>query len=229
MTPDQLKLARLAKDWSQQQAAARLGVSQPYLHMLETGKRRLTPALARKLAVAYGLAPDALPLAEGFQPSVVPQDDLVESLAKAGYPGFGYLRTRGAGKNPLELLLLALSQPALEPRVAEALPWLLLRYGRDTDWLVAQARQHNLQNRLGFVVNLARQLSARDPQAAHRTKALRALESALEESRLAKQDVFYRPPRTPGEREWLEQNRPEEARHWNLLSDMTPAHLQYAG
>ena len=76
-------------------------------------------------------------------------------------------------------------------------------------------------------VSLARQVSERDPQNDQRTHALRDLEATLDESRLAKEDVFYRPSRTEGEREWLLQNRPEEARHWNLLTDLRPAHLQY--
>jgi hypothetical protein len=92
---------------------------------------------------------------------------------------------------------------------------------------VEQARKLNLQNRLGFVVGLARQVSERDPQNDRRTHALRALEATLDESRLAKEDAFYRPPRTEGEREWLLQNRSEEARHWNLLTDLRPTHLQY--
>ena len=84
----------------------------------------------------------------------------------------------------------------------------------------------NLQNRLGFVVNLARQVSERGLQN-DRTLALRDLEAKLNESRLVKEDVFYRLPRTDSEREWLLQNRPEEARHWNLLTDMRPENLQY--
>jgi hypothetical protein len=148
-------------------------------------------------------------------------------LAKLGYPGFAYLRSHAAKKNPSEVLLTALAQDTLEARVAEALPWLPLRYWRMPAWLVEQARKLNLQNRLGFVVNLARQLSERNPQNEDRANALRELEAKLEESRLAREDVFYRPPRTPNERAWLLQNRPEAARHWNLLSDLRPEHLQY--
>jgi len=29
------------------------------------------------------------------------------------------------------------------------------------------------------------------------------------------------------ERQWLLENRPDAARHWNLLSDLRPEHLQY--
>ena len=228
MRPQELKEARLNKGWRQTSAAARLGVSQAYLNMLENGKRPLTPRLTRKLALTYGFSPEALPVSENFNPPPVNAQYLVESLSKLGYPGFAYLRSHATKKNPGEFLLMALAQDSLEPRVAEALPWLPLHYWRMGPWLVEQARKLNLQNRLGFVVNLARQVSERYPQNDDRTNALRELEARLDESRLAKEDVFYRPPRTPGEREWLLQNRPEEARHWNLLSDLRPEHLQYA-
>lgn len=97
-----------------------------------------------------------------------------------------------------------------------------------SEWLVAQAKKLNLQNRLGFVVNLARRVSERNPQNEPRTQALLELEAMLDESRLAKEDAFYRPPRTEEERDWLRQNRSEEATHWNLLTDLRPEHLRYA-
>jgi hypothetical protein len=50
----------------------------------------------------------------------------------------------------------------------------------------------------------------------------------LDDSRLVKEDVFYRPPRTDSESEWLRKNRTEDAVHWNLLTDMRPEHLKYA-
>jgi hypothetical protein len=53
------------------------------------------------------------------------------------------------------------------------------------------------------------------------------LESLLESSWLACEDYFYRPPRNDREPQWLSQNRPEAARHWNLLSGLRPEHLQY--
>lgn len=229
MKPQELRAARLEKGLGQTDAATRLGVSQAYVNMLEKGKRRLTPELTRKLAKIYDLSPEVLPVSDAFEPVETDAQYLTESLAKLGYPGFAYLRTRLARKNPAEVLLTALKQESLEGRVAEALPWLLLQYWQmGSTWLLDQARKFNLQNRLGFVVSLARQVSEREPQKDHRTRVLRELEAKLEESRLAKEDVFYRPPRTPGEREWLLQNRPEEARHWNLLADLRPEHLQYA-
>ncbi len=221
-----LKAERRRHGWGQVEAAGRLGVSQPYLAMLENGKRRLTPALARKVVAAYGLPPTELPVPSAFREKVEGQR-LVEDLAKLDYPGFAYVRTHVRGKNPGEVLLTALAQENLEGRAAEALPWLLLRYWRmDLTWLVVEAKKFDLQNRLGFVVNLARQLSERGVEA-ERTQALASLESLLESSRLAREDYFYRAPRNDRERQWLLENRPDAARHWNLLSDLQPEHLQY--
>jgi transcriptional regulator with XRE-family HTH domain len=221
-----LRAERRRHGWGQVEAAGRLGVSQPYLAMLENGKRQLTPALARKVVAAYGLPPTELPVPSTFTEKVDGQR-LVEGLAKLDYPGFAYVRTRVRSKNPGEVLLTALAQENLEGRVAEALPWLLLRYWHmDFGWLVLEAKKFDLQNRLGFVVNLARQLSERGVEA-ERTQALASLESLLERSRLAREDYFYRVPRNDRERQWLFENRPEAARHWNLLSDLRPEHLQY--
>jgi hypothetical protein len=130
-------------------------------------------------------------------------------------------------KNPQEVLLAALAQEELEARVAEALPRLLVHYWEtDFEWLVREAKKSDLQNRLGFGASLARRLSEKTVEA-ERTHALRELETTLDRSRLAREDWFPRPPRNDAERQWLLENRPDEARHWNLLSDLRPEHLQY--
>jgi len=62
----------------------------------------------------------------------------------------------------------------------------------------------------------------------NRSREFRQLENALDDSRLAKEDVFYRPLRTGSEGKWIRKNRTEDAAHWNLLTDMRLEHLQYA-
>jgi transcriptional regulator with XRE-family HTH domain len=206
-------------------------VSQSYVNLLENGKRRLTPRLARRVATLYGLSPEVLPVSEEFVPTHTKDQRLAESLAKLGYPGFAYLRTHVPSKNPDEVLLTALGQDRLEARVAEALPWVAMHYShRGSKWLVEQARKFNLQNRLGFVVSLALSVAQRASDHENTTvQSLRELRSKLDESRLVKEDVFYRPPRTQSEKQWLAQNRSEEAVYWNLLTDLRPEHLQYVG
>jgi hypothetical protein len=132
-------------------------------------------------------------------------------------------------RNPAEVLLEALKQDGLESRVVEALPWLLLHYwDMDLAWLVRQARLNNLQNRLGFVASLAKQVSKRSaPVNENRDQALEELGNMLEESRLVREDTFVKRVNTDVEREWLRQNRSEEAKHWNLLTNWRPEHLQY--
>ncbi len=228
MEPHELKAARLAKGLGQAEVAARLGVSQAYVNFLENGKRRLTPKLTRWFAGFYGLSADVLPVAKDFRVEPTDNDHLAQALGKLGYPGFAYLHSHVAKKNPSEVLLTALAQETLDGRVAQALPWLALKYSHmRPEWLVDQARRLNLQNRLGFVVTLARLVSEQHAQDANKTHELQALEAVLNESRLAKEDAFYRKPKTESEKVWLEKNRPEAARHWNLLADMRPEHLQY--
>src|SRR2546428_320224 len=140
MTWETLKRERQARGWSQTEAARRLGVSQPYVAMLERGQRRMTPRLAKRALDVYGLPPTAMP------PRGVPAyagdsaELLATDVAALGYPGFAYLRPRDWDpKNPAEVLLAALAQNDLEPRLFEALPWLVLRFAPfDHEWLVPE-------------------------------------------------------------------------------------------
>jgi len=227
MKPQELKQARQHNGWTQEEAAGHLAVTQAYLNLLENGKRRLTPRVVRKAVSVYGLSPEVLPVGEDFVPTQTSDDQLVEWLARLGYPGFAYVKTHTAKKNPYEVLLTALGQTTLDSRVAEALPWVVMKYGRPDAWLVETARKFNLQNKLGFVVRLGRRV-AESRNDNTRSKELGKLEEVLEESRLAKEGFFYRPPMTDGEREWLSKNRTVDAAHWNLLADMRPEQLSYA-
>lgn len=224
-----LRSARRAKGWNQVEAANRLGVSQPYLAMLERGQRRLTSKLALRAARLYNVAPTAVPRSQRGVPSRLDAATLARDLAGLGYPGFAYVRSRNwTPKNPGEVLLTALAQDDLEPRLVEALPWLVLRYTMlDWSWVVREAKVRDLQNRLGFVVGLARRLAER---AADQGKALTLtnLEAELDRSRLAREDTLCRASLPEPERRWLTEHRSEEAKHWNLLTDWTADALRYA-
>lgn len=226
-----LKDARLKRGWTQPEAALRLGVSQAYLSMLESGLRPLGDALASKLVRVYK-EPTLLPLpaeAEVNQP--LHPDDLASALSGLGYPGFAYLK-RGPKRNPALVLLTALAQGDLEPRLVEALPWLQFRFWQMNaepllrNWLVRTAKLNDLQNRLGFVTTLARKVSEHQASASARTSVLRDLELELENSKLAKEDTLCR-NLSSRERQWVSQHRPVEARFWNLLTDLTAEHLTH--
>ena len=155
MRPEQLQSARRTAGLTQQQAADRLGVSQAYLALLERGRRPVTAQLEPKIVKLYHLGPTALPLRSDNIDSWH-SSSLAAALASLGYPGFRQLR--GAHrKNPAVVLLAAIVATEMEVRVIEALPWLVVEYSDlDWEWLIREAKLRDLQNRLGFVVTLAR-------------------------------------------------------------------------
>ncbi len=224
MSPEALIAGRLARGWPQVEAAKRLGISQSYLSMLETGDRVVTPALARKSARVYGLPPTVFALPP--QPATDPGDLTVE-LAKLGYPAFAPAPARNR-RNPAEVLITALAKSDLDTRVAEALPWLLLRFPEMSwKWVITQAKTHDLQNRLGYVVHLARRIAESGERYRSATPLLAERESTLERSRLAREDTLCRESMMEPEREWLRAVRPPEAAHWNLLTSITTDQLRY--
>ena len=216
MNLEQLKKARVDRGWSQQEAAARLGVTQGYLSLLESGRRSAAP-LARRLMQVYDLPPTVLPVQE-VRENVTP-DFLAQELASLGSPGFAHIHGRARKAKRAEFLLTALGQRNLEARVAEGLPWLVLRYpDMPLDWLVREARARTLQNRLGFVVTLGRRAARKDD--------LQSLEQTLADSKLEKEDSFCK-VLNEAERRWLREHSSEEAKQWHLLSDLKPNALRY--
>jgi transcriptional regulator with XRE-family HTH domain len=222
MNHERLRTAREALGWTQATLAARLGVSQGYVALLERGQRQPSDALCRRLARVLDLPATTLPPVA--RRSTADADTLAAELADLGYPGFSHLRRGRPRRNPAAVLLDALATEKMDSRTAEALPWLLLAFpDLDWDWLVPRAKQRDLQNRLGYVVSLARGVA--DLQGLEVGRALEEREAFLDGSRLVREDVFGRSSLTEAERRWLRSNRPPEAAHWNMLSDLRPEHL----
>jgi transcriptional regulator with XRE-family HTH domain len=224
-----LREARQNKNWTQQQTARALGVTQPYLPMLEKGRRTVSESFVRKALKVLDLPPTALPLSSADSVAPLPsrKHDFTEDLAALGYPGFAYLRTK-VQQNPAGVLLDALNEPNLDARVAEGLPWLALTYAdMDWDWLVRNVKIRDRQNRLGFAVSLAIGV-AESKNDSERARKLRQRLQVLESARLAREDTFCHDSMTQVEREWLREHRSRVAAHWNLLTDMKGEHLAYA-
>jgi transcriptional regulator with XRE-family HTH domain len=226
-----LKRARKTAEWTQVRLAKDLGVTQAYLSLLESGKRRVPARLAQQLARRLDLPPTMLPVTKASRSKERPTNDWVAAqLARLGYPGYRYRRLTGPVRHPTEVLLSGLALSDLEPRLVEALPWLLLKYGGgDVRRLVADAKSRDLQNRLGFIVTLARQLAERKVGLERRVRELSRLEEALEPSRLAREETFGQGHASERLRRWLRDERSETARHWNLLTDLRVEHLPDAG
>jgi transcriptional regulator with XRE-family HTH domain len=211
---------------TQVRAARRLGVSQPYLSQLEKGERPVTAELARSAATLYRLPATALPMPATARQGADP-NRLARQLAGFGYPGFAHLRSLKA--NPAAVVIEALMHKDLELRVVEALPWVLLRYpDLDWSWLVRQAKLLDVQNRLGFLVGVAKELATTRVHFRPALEQLSVVEEQLESARLAREDTLCRESMPAAERRWLETNRSSLARHWNLLTGLTTDQLSYA-
>lgn len=216
---------------SQARLAEALGVSQAYVSQLETGARKVSRKLAAKLA--------ALPQLHHLPATVFPEDldtfdrfdrDVAADLAALGYDG----HTAAEGhvpKNPAAVIVAILKRRHVAPAVTAAIPWLLIRFPElNTTWLVDQARLNNLQNRLGFLTELAYEIAETHFAAGHFDEAhlvrLEAMRGELEKSRLVHEDTLAR-DLTPSERQFFEEHRSETARHWNLLTGLTKEQLPY--
>ena len=157
MSGADLRDARRERVWTQADLADRLGVTQAYVCLLERNRRAVPRRLAQKLMSVLKLSPSTLPMSPG-RASLKP-DEATAALGAVGYPGFAYLRNRRP-LNPADLLLRALRASDVDARVVEALPWVLLKYpDLDWAWLLREAKVDDLQNRLGFLVSVARQLA----------------------------------------------------------------------
>lgn len=217
MSGRQVRDARQAREWTQTDLAEKLGVSQAYVSLLESNRRPVSRRLASRLVSVLGLPPTALPvLAKG---DALSAELAASALGRLGYSGFAHLAPKRA-LNPAELLVRTLRLKNVEARVVEALPWLVARYpDLDWNWLVPYAKQHDVQNRLGFVVTLARKLAERRCDLGT-ADVLKTWEGVLEGSRLQKEDSFAGDALTEAEGRWLRANRSTEAAHWNMLSNV---------
>jgi hypothetical protein len=147
-------------------------------------------------------------------------------LATLGYPGFSHIK-RSKPKNPAVVLLSALKAENREARAVEALPWVVLTFP-DMDWpeLIKSAKVNDLQNRLGFVTAIACEVAESNGEATT-VERLRRHEAELERSMLVREDTLCNERMTNAERQWLSANRPEMARHWRLLTSLSPEHLNH--
>lgn len=211
----------------QAQAATALHISQPYLSQLEKGTRVATPDLVRRAMVLYRLPPTVLPVPQAEEAIAVRPDILEKELAALRYPGFAHVRSRHT-RNPAEVLFSAITQSDLDTRLVEALPWVVNEYpDLDWRWLCDQVKLRNAQNRLGYIVYLAKE-TATYGKSGTALEPLSSWENDLEEARLVRESTLCRDSMPQRERTWLRSHRPSAAAHWNLLTSLTPDQLPYA-
>src|ERR1700722_9837307 len=99
MTSAKLRELRKSRGLTQAEVSRRLRVSQPYLSLLEKGKRRFPTKMIGAVVRLFGLRATALPVS-AYQVGNVADERLAKDLAALGYPGFAYLKS-GRKRNPV--------------------------------------------------------------------------------------------------------------------------------
>jgi transcriptional regulator with XRE-family HTH domain len=195
---------------TQVSAASLLGVSQPYLSLLEKGARPLTTELRNRMKTSAGKDPRGS------------SDDLFRAqLSALGYEAFAHVAKVRTRTRPDNLLMTVLAKPDADARVVEALPWLVATFERLFDFgsMVRQAKLQNLQNRLGFVLQAA---------AIDTPDGLMAVRE-LERARLLQEDTLCWNSMPAATREWMRANRTPLAEHWNVLTRLRTEDVHNAG
>lgn len=194
---------------TQVDAASLLGVSQPYLSLLEAGARPLTAALRARMKVARGKSGGGA------------RDDRFRAqLSALGYSGFAHVTPSRPKPRATDFLMAVVAQPDADARVVEALLWVAGSYQNqlDFDWLVRQAKLRNLQNRLGFLLQ-AGGVDAPDGLAAVRE---------LERARLMQEETLCWDSMPAATRAWMRANRSPLAEHWNVLTRLRTEDIDHA-
>jgi len=145
------------------------------------------------------------------------EDSLYFKLAGLGYPGFAYLGEM-SGLDPTEVVCQILLRPNVNPRLMMGVPWVLSHH--DLNWLslIAEVKAHEAQNRLGYLVHLARK-AAQSQERSAVVDLLSQWEDTLAACRLDKEDMMGKTSMSDLEKEWLERYRPEEATYWHVLTN----------
>ncbi len=199
MSPN-LQLWRKRNRLTQVDAATLLGVSQTYLSLLEKGLRPVTPELRSRLSASV-VARDR---------GGVSEDRLRADLSALGYPGFTHIAATRGLVRPDVLMVSVLAMPDADARIVEALPWVVRECSDRMNfaWLVRQAKLRNLQNRVGFVLQLAEGTSVGVAKAV----------AELERARLLQEDTLCWDSMRPKTRSVLRERRSELAAHWNVVT-----------
>lgn len=191
MNGEQILKERLSRNWEQFKTAARLKVSQPYLSLIEAGKRPVTESVARRAINLFNLPPTSLPLKNEIESANIKSEDyLAAQIANLGYGKFSHLKKKLKKINPAVILISALKTDDLESRIVESLPWLVYKFPK-MDWsqVIKSAKISNAQNRLGYILSLAYKRAKNEPDKEKKI-LFKELLSDLEKSKLFCEDHF---------------------------------------
>lgn len=218
-----LKATRLRAGLSQSDLARKAGTPQPRVAVMESPANPTLPSLdwLARVATALGVslasffAEAKREMAQPF--STLPEDgeNLAAHLKELGAPLSGSLK-KHRSFSP-EAVVLGVLRVVPSARMVECLPGLLATSPMDCEKLFRLARERNLVNRLGFVVEVAA-LLAEQKQLRGNVPALRSLAKKLWKDRVTGAEDYLMPesPVDSELREWVKKKSSQLGKKWSV-------------
>jgi transcriptional regulator with XRE-family HTH domain len=227
MNATELLNARQTAKLEQIDAAKKLGISQPYLSLLESGKREITEKIALRAVKMFRLPPTSIPPKFNFEDSQpVSNEILREDIAALGFADFAGFKKKTRHKNPADVLFQAISKDNLDSETLKALPWLIVEF-YDLKWedVVKACKLNNLQNRLGFLISLAINIAVKKGEF-KKASSLSTIIAELEKSKLFREEYLCNSSPTPDEQTRFKSKRSKEAESWRIFTDLNIEDLE---
>lgn len=218
-----LKAFRLKAGLTQSDLARKAGTPQPRVAVMESSDNTTLPRLEwlQRVAVALGVSVSTLladeSRAKGQLISSLPEnaDNLAAHLKELGAPLSGHAK-KNRSFSP-EAVVLGVLRVVPSARMVECLPGLLATSAMDYDKLFRLAKERNLVNRLGFVVEVAALLAAQKRLRGH-ISALQALAKKLWQERTTGTEDYLmaESPVDPEFRDWVQRKTPQLGQKWGV-------------
>lgn len=218
-----LKALRLRAGLSQSDLARKAATPQPRVAVMESTENKTLPRLEwlQRVAVALGVSVSSLladePRATGQLFSSLPEnaDNLAAHLKELGAPLSGHAKKNRSFRP--EAVVLGVLRVVPSARMVECLPGLLATGAMDYEKLFRLAKDRNLVNRLGFVVEVA-VLLAEQKRLRGNASALRSLAQKLWKERTTDTEDYLmaESPEDPEFRDWVKKKTLRFGKKWGV-------------
>jgi transcriptional regulator with XRE-family HTH domain len=218
-----LKATRLQAGLSQSDLARKAGTPQPRVALMESSANPTLPSLEwlARVASALGVAVASLfeeakrELSQSL--STLPEDaeNLAAHLRELGAPLSGSSK-KNRSFSP-EAVVLGVLRVVPSARMVECLPGLLATGAMDCEKLFRLAKERNLVNRLGFVVEVAA-LLAEQKRLRGNVSPLRSLAKKLWKEKVTGTEDYLmaEKPVDPELRDWVKKKTPHLGTKWGV-------------
>ena len=218
-----LRASRLKAGLSQSDLGRKAGTPQPRVAVMESSANPTLPSLewlgrvasALRVSVASLFEEGRREMARSFSTLPEEPENLAAHLKELGAPLSGSSK-KNRSFSP-EAVVLGVLRVVPSARMVECLPGLLATGAMDCEKLFRLAKERNLVNRLGFVVEVAA-LLAEQKRLRGNVSALQSLAKKLwkERSTATEDYLMAESPVDPELRDWVKKKSPQLGKKWGV-------------